>query len=626
MANSNLLKLSQNKANIQQAADSLKQAQRGSSAAATSGTQAAAALPQMAEREVKNESIFASGSASTPPKTSVSGQEFAEALSGKTFAELNQVQKAQYQLLSAFADTDGDNSITKDEVTALDLTEDGVISQEDIDQIYEELGIGTDASVDELLDAIDEILEAKEATEAAKTGSTSPATATGSTAAAAATDAVKPEDIKGINLENSGVVPHVDANGNVTFTVQVEAWGTQADGRQANDCLTRIISNAYPDATAAEKQAIMSQICSMNPQIQDPNLIYTNDTLKLPVVNRDENGQIQFAESTKAQATDEAKSSGSTSAAANTGSSTATAATKPSGSTSATTGTASTGSTSAATRTASTGSTSAAAATEAKPSAECQELVSWINECEGNNLSKPDIMNKLLEKANDEGVDLKEFIAQYDKTHSKGFINAYSDSSFWTNDRDVEIMKNFADAMVASYGGPESKQLQQYVDKLCNNPNMGGFYYDGAPLLAQQIYQSAVEQLVDDVNKGAVDSKTSFEAFRANGAYQGLTGWNQAKADYQENVAIMNEFTELYNKYKDADVANQKVSYETYGQSDGYWNAFKTNYGGENKISDIYAEMLEDGMGSGSIDWTNFHMSMYKEALAKLQAYDKLMS
>ena len=349
------LKLSQNKANIKQAADQVKNAQKSGSAAGSSKS----ALPNMGDREVKTNSIFTSGSGSTATtKNSVSGQDFVEALSGKGIQELDKAQKAQFDLLAAFADEDGNEKITNEEATVLDLTEDGKISQADIDAIYEELGIGSDASVDELLDAIDDILNDRETAAtsgsgstgaAASTGSTSGATGTGSTGAtsgtgstgatsgtgstgatsgtgstgatsgtgstgatsgtgstgattgtgstAATSSTTKPEEVEeenGISTENTGVKRNEDG----TYSVTVETFRggkVQEDGdvmRYPNGSFWGIVTNAYPEISEADKEKVYEMIGEMNDFDWNSHVLQTGEELKMPILEYDENGRV----------------------------------------------------------------------------------------------------------------------------------------------------------------------------------------------------------------------------------------------------------------------------------------------------------------------------------------------
>ena len=73
--------------------------------------------------------------------------------------EDKKLREAQSELITAFADVDGNGSVSRVEAENLAaLDGEAGISQADIDKLYESLDIGSDATIDELLDAIDEIL------------------------------------------------------------------------------------------------------------------------------------------------------------------------------------------------------------------------------------------------------------------------------------------------------------------------------------------------------------------------------------------------------------------------------------------------------------------------------------
>ena len=182
--------------------------------------------------------------------------------------EDKKLREAQSELITAFADVDGNGSVSRVEAENLAaLDGEAGISQADIDKLYESLDIGSDATIDELLDAIDEILNP---------------TAEGD------------KDVKGINLENSGVKQNDDG----TFSVEVERYGSSVDGRNANSTLYNIIGNAYPDLSEEDRDAVLNQIADMN-NIENVNLIYAGQDIKLPVIGHDENGKIQFSDTAK---------------------------------------------------------------------------------------------------------------------------------------------------------------------------------------------------------------------------------------------------------------------------------------------------------------------------------------
>ena len=80
-------------------------------------------------------------------------------------------------------------------------------------------------------------------------------------------------------------------NGDGTYSVEVQEWGSDAlDGNEyANDALSRIIANYYPDVEmySEEYDKVLEEIMSRNEQITDPNLIQTGDKIELPVPEYD---------------------------------------------------------------------------------------------------------------------------------------------------------------------------------------------------------------------------------------------------------------------------------------------------------------------------------------------------
>lgn len=101
-------------------------------------------------------------------------------------------------------------------------------------------------------------------------------------------------------------------NGDGTYSVEVQEWGSDAlDGNEyANDALSRIIANYYPDVEmySEEYDKVLEEIMSRNEQITDPNLIHTGDKIELPVPEYDESGAITgFKTHEEVQADNESK-------------------------------------------------------------------------------------------------------------------------------------------------------------------------------------------------------------------------------------------------------------------------------------------------------------------------------
>ena len=106
-------------------------------------------------------------------------------------------------------------------------------------------------------------------------------------------------------------------NGDGTYSVEVQEWGSDAlDGNEyANDALSRIIANYYPDVEmySEEYDKVLEEIMSRNEQITDPNLIQTGDKIELPVPEYDESGAITgFKTPEEVQAANESQESETT--------------------------------------------------------------------------------------------------------------------------------------------------------------------------------------------------------------------------------------------------------------------------------------------------------------------------
>lgn len=109
------------------------------------------------------------------------------------------------------------------------------------------------------------------------------------------------EETSSVNYDGEGIEGFENTtglidNGDGTYSVEVQEWGSDAlDGNEyANDALSRIIANYYPDVEmySEEYDKVLEEIMSRNEQITDPNLIHTGDKIELPVPEYDENGAI----------------------------------------------------------------------------------------------------------------------------------------------------------------------------------------------------------------------------------------------------------------------------------------------------------------------------------------------
>lgn len=95
------------------------------------------------------------------------------------------------------------------------------------------------------------------------------------------------------------------------YELTVEAWGSSPSGdlKYANDCMSRIIGNYYPDIElySDEYNQLMDSLMRIN-GIQNSDLIYTGDNIILSVPVRDEgNKLIGFIEPTTEEEKNEVK-------------------------------------------------------------------------------------------------------------------------------------------------------------------------------------------------------------------------------------------------------------------------------------------------------------------------------
>lgn len=226
-------------------------------------------------------SVFNNSNAQTVNgKKAYSTQDFAQIWTNSSTEEVDETKQktiqAQNELLSALADEDGDGYITEAEAKKLDVVgEDGVITDEDIQAIYESLDLlSDDASLGDLLDAISGIL--------------------GDSAAAAEIA----DEIKGISVEHTGVKQNDDG----TFSVTVEPFRggkVQKDGdvmRYPNGSFWGMVTNAYPDLKESEKEQVYNEISKMNGFDWKTHVLHPGDEVKMPVVTRTEDGKLQFSE------------------------------------------------------------------------------------------------------------------------------------------------------------------------------------------------------------------------------------------------------------------------------------------------------------------------------------------
>ena len=379
------------------------------------------------------ESIFSSkssaASSNTTGASTVSYEQFTQSLTGKKIEELTQAEKAQMQLVAAFADVDGDKKINEEEaknLAGLD-GDDKEITQADIDKLYEELGVTNEAELEDLIGDIDEILNG--------VSTTSPAATSG-------TQAVKFQSDSKINSTTSGV-EFDEKTG--TYTVKVEQYRdgkVQDDGngdtRYPNGSFWGIVTNAYPELKESDKEAVYKMIGEMNDFDWENHVLRAGDSLKLPVLQYDENGNVTGYQEKADEVKEKAATSatGSTTATSSTGSTAATAST---GSTAATSATASTGSTAA---TSSTGSTTSKI--ETLPSKNTQ----YINDVVAN-------AENFLK--NSEG-DYSKFVAYVEKTIDDSTLSGTEKTQLFNDLLSLAKNNNIGYEFVTTFGDKIGKE------------------------------------------------------------------------------------------------------------------------------------------------------------------------
>ncbi len=276
MGNSvNFNNLIKNNAKKTEVREKLQEAATQVSQRKASGSIGATSVTQYSTGDIKGQSNLKVNDSSVFGDKGVNAKDFSEMWANSATAqnltpEQKSTIKAQNDLLTALVD-DGDGKITQEEAQKLDVVgDDGVITDEDIKEIYEQMGLSSDATIDDLLGAINKIL-----------------------------DDTKAEEAKGMapSLENTGVTKKEDG----TYEVKVETFRggkVQQDGdvmRYPNGSYWGIVTNAYPDIKESEKEQVYEAIGELNGFNWKEHGLYTGDTMKLPVITRDENGKLQIA-------------------------------------------------------------------------------------------------------------------------------------------------------------------------------------------------------------------------------------------------------------------------------------------------------------------------------------------
>ncbi len=435
------------------------------------------------------QSIFSSQSSTPSSRTSggktVSYEQFTQSLTGKKIDELTQAEKAQMQLVAAFADADGDNKINETEaknLAALD-GDDKEITQKDIDKLYEELGVTTEAELEDLIADIDDILNggstsatssSSSTAATASSSSTAATSSTSSTAATSGTQAVKFQSDSKINSTTSGV-EFDEKTG--TYTVKVEQYRdgkVQDDGngdtRYPNGSFWGIVTNAYPELKESDKEAVYKMIGEMNDFDWENHVLRAGDSLKLPVLQYDENGNVTGYQekANEVKETAATSSTGSTAATSSTGSAAATSATSATGSTAAT---------------ASTGSTAATSGTTASKNAQ------YINDVIAN-------AEEFLK--NVEGDDYSEFTAYVEKSLDNTSLSDADKLQMFNDLLKLAKNGNIGYEFVTSFGDKISSEDK--ADAVLNLVNDKNYQPQNYTDIANEYVLASMKDMIADGN------------------------------------------------------------------------------------------------------------------------------
>lgn len=438
------------------------------------------------------QSIFSSQSSTPSSRTSggktVSYEQFTQSLTGKKIDELTQAEKAQMQLVAAFADADGDNKINETEAKNLATLDgdDKEITQKDIDKLYEELGVTTEAELEDLIADIDDILNggstsatssSSSTAATASSSSTAATSSTSSTAATSGTQAVKFQSDSKINSTTSGV-EFDEKTG--TYTVKVEQYRdgkVQDDGngdtRYPNGSFWGIVTNAYPELKESDKEAVYKMIGEMNDFDWENHVLRAGDSLKLPVLQYDENGNVTGYQ-------EKANEVKETAATSSTGSTAATSSTGSAAATSATSATSATGSTAA---TASTGSTAATSGTTASKNAQ------YINDVIAN-------AEEFLK--NVEGDDYSEFTAYVEKSLDNSSLSDADKLQMFNDLLKLAKNGNIGYEFVTSFGDKISSEDK--ADAVLNLVNDKNYQPQNYTDIANEYVLASMKDMIADGN------------------------------------------------------------------------------------------------------------------------------
>lgn len=146
-----------------------------------------------------------------------------------------------------------------------DLNGDGNIDTDDFDSMLDELSLGTDATIDDLLTSIDNILTAED----------------------------NPVNQQSLAAKSGAV--YNEETGTYSLTIEDYRDGkVQDDGeggtRYPNGSPWGVVTNVYPEVSEADKTKVYEYIAEMNGM--DEFACYTGNEIKLPILEYDENGNV----------------------------------------------------------------------------------------------------------------------------------------------------------------------------------------------------------------------------------------------------------------------------------------------------------------------------------------------
>ncbi len=272
-----------------------------------------------------------------------------------------------------------------------------------------------------------------------------------------------------------------------------------------------------------------------------------------------------------------------------------------------------------------------------------KELSTLVDDCVSSGFVNAETMGKVLDKIEAGGYNIKEFMEKYDASHSTSFMETFSNTDVLYGEGGDKVTDRFTNSVIEAYGGVDNKDFQKWIDGQCVSTYTDEYSdytsygrNDSASLLAQEVYAKAGDQILsrETDTTGTSTLEGYYQNHIANGFNHtpqsgktypmGLEGMTQAKADYDQRIADRDEYLELYAKYGDK-LGDEKVQYENYGMGGDIW-LWTTDYTGNNKMSELYGQIKENGIGEGSGDVNDYYDGMIQSSLAKLRQYDSIMN